>query len=626
MHLAIWNIRGFNKSSKHVTVKQFIHEYKLSLLALLETKVDEVKLQKIANKIVRNWKWTSNVGTTNNARIWILWDEDILSVQCIEKPEQYMTCDMKSKEGKLSCLVTIVYALNQMEGRKNLWEKLLIFKRRVNCPWLLLYIKTIGCYFSWCNKQEAYARVCSKIDKVLVNEDWIHQYTTSQVEFLMPLCSDHSPDLVTIGEDNFDGKKPFKFFSMWAKHPDYLQLAFMHISEQVSSAKSELLDVQMQLNSDLFNPALISKEKECVRKYTKLLECENSFYRQKFDISWGLHGDKWTQFFHSAMKTKRHQNIILSIYSKNDARITEMPQKISEFIGYYKKPLGIGKFTATPNPNMISNGPVLTSSQCSELSALVTREEIRLALFSMSDIRAPGPDGFNASFFKSTWDIIKEDLFLAVEEFFSSGELLGSLNSTSITLCAFIKGRFILSNFLLAHELIKSYGRKHISPRAMLNVDLRKVFDTISWNFLKDMLTGLGFPNIVICWIMESITSSKFSLSLNGSLHGYFHGARRLRQGDPLSPYLFVFGMEYLSRKLSSLQDDRNYKYHPKCFRLKITHLTFADDLLLFSKADMNSITRLYSCFQEFCQVSGLEANASKCSVYLSGIDESLKN
>ncbi|XP_020262633.1 uncharacterized protein LOC109838614 [Asparagus officinalis] len=83
--------------------------------------------------------------------------------------------------------------------------------------------------------------------------------------------------------------------------------------------------------------------------------------------------------------------------------------------------------------------------------------------------------------------------------------------------------------------------------------------------------------------------------------------------------------MEYLLRRLNILKNDKLFKYHPKCSKLNITHLFFADDLLLFGKADIYSVAKLYGCLQEFSQVFGLEVNPNKCSVYLSGIDENLK-
>ncbi|XP_020249274.1 uncharacterized protein LOC109826664 [Asparagus officinalis] len=314
-------------------VKQIAHEYKLSFIALLETKVASNKMQIIAKKMTRDWDWISNSQHTNRGRIWILWDGDVLSVQCISSSEQYMTCSVSSKDDKLSYIATIVYALNDQIGRKNLWHDLSVFKQNVNCPWIiggdfnaiicneeklggsqvpesetedfqkfielnqLHHLKATECFFTWCNKQDANSRIWSRLDRVLVNEEWILKYTPSQVDFLVPNFSDHSPALVIIHDDEIcEGKKPFKFFSMWIKHPDFYAKVksvweqnfrgyymyklvmklknlkpvlkelnkrhFMNISEQFIRAKGELTKIQQHLANDPFNSDLIIKEKK----------------------------------------------------------------------------------------------------------------------------------------------------------------------------------------------------------------------------------------------------------------------------------------------------------------------------------------------------------------------------
>ncbi|XP_022852082.1 uncharacterized protein LOC111373749 [Olea europaea var. sylvestris] len=89
---------------------------------------------------------------------------------------------------------------------------------------------------------------------------------------------------------------------------------------------------------------------------------------------------------------------------------------------------------------------------------------------------------------------------------------------------------------------------------------------------------------------MVCISTPSFSLAINGSIHGFFKGKRGLRQGDPLSPLLFVICLEYLSRALKVATNNLDFNYHPKCGPLKITHLAFADDLMLFARGDSTSI------------------------------------
>ena len=83
--------------------------------------------------------------------------------------------------------------------------------------------------------------------------------------------------------------------------------------------------------------------------------------------------------------------------------------------------------------------------------------------------------------------------------------------------------------------------------------------------------------------------------------------------------------MEYLSRLLKGLKEDKKFKYHPKCSKLDITHLCFADDLLLFARGDLESIKAVQRCFTEFSQASGLQANLSKSSIYCGGVQQEVK-
>ncbi|XP_020255402.1 uncharacterized protein LOC109832461 [Asparagus officinalis] len=432
-----------------------------------ETKVADEKMKIIATKIAKDWQWTSNVQhTANKARIWVLWDSNYISVQNINSSEQFISFKVESKDGKLACFFTVVYALNQMEGRRDLWQDLLAFKRTVSGPWLvggdfnailngeekmggaqvsdaeiedfqnfivsnhLKHIKSTGCFFTWSNKQDAHTRIWCRLDRMLVNEDWIFQYTSSQTEYLMPLCSDHSPGLITISDEQNEGKRPFKFFAMWAKHPDF--------SDEQNEGKRPFKFFAMWAKHPDFMSTVRAVWEQQVqgynmyRFYIKLKKLKlvlrdlnkrhfMNISEQKTNISWGLHGDKSTQHFHSVMKNKRHHNKVLSLISQNGTRISDQQSIISEFVEYYKNLLGSSGLTTAPNPEVIIQGPILSPIHRIELSKPVTRDEIRHAVLTMPDGKAPGPDGFSASFFKSAWNVIKEDLFMAIEEFFVSG-------------------------------------------------------------------------------------------------------------------------------------------------------------------------------------------------------------
>ncbi|XP_074297743.1 putative mitochondrial protein AtMg01250 [Silene latifolia] len=120
--------------------------------------------------------------------------------------------------------------------------------------------------------------------------------------------------------------------------------------------------------------------------------------------------------------------------------------------------------------------------------------------------------------------------------------------------------------------------------------------------------------------MMTCITSTSYSLNLNGASFGYFKGRRGLRQGDPISPLVFCICMEYLSRVLMYATDKWYFRYHPLCKGLKLTHLLFAEDLLMFCKGDTQSIMLLLRALATFSATSGLRVNDAKSEVVFNGV------
>ena len=319
----------------------------------------------------------------------------------------------------------------------------------------------------------------------------------------------------------------------------------------------------------------------------------------------------------------------------------------------------------------MKRGPTLTKQQRVQLCAAVTKQEIYDGLKSIGNDKAPGIDGYNAFFFKHTWQIIKRDIIEAVQSFFTTGKLYKAFNCTLVSLipkvqnpttvkeyrpiacctvvykiiskvltnrlhgiiksvicdsqAGFIPGRKIGDNIILAHELVKAYTRKNVSPRSMLKIYLQKAYDSVEWPFLEQVMEGLGFPDLFTQWVMKCVKTVNYTIVVNGQNTQRFDAAKGLRQGDPMSPFLFTLAMEYLSRLLKGLKEEKNFKYHPKCAKLDVTHLCFANDLLLFSRGDLNSIKELHKCFTEFSQASGLQANLNKSSIYCGGVQKEVR-
>ncbi|XP_056860006.1 uncharacterized protein LOC130494489 [Raphanus sativus] len=179
-----------------------------------------------------------------------------------------------------------------------------------------------------------------------------------------------------------------------------------------------------------------------------------------------------------------------------------------------------------------------------------------------------------------------------------------------------------MENVLLASELVKDYHKDSVSPRCAMKIDISKAFDSVQWSFLLNGLLAMGFPERFIHWIKLCITSPSFSVQVNGELAGYFQSARGLRQGCSLSPYLFVLCMNVLSLKIDKAMREKKFSPHPRCKSLDLTHLCFADDLIVFVEGSKESVEGALMVFNEFEVWSGLSISLEKSTIFMAGISE----
>ncbi|CAH9100586.1 unnamed protein product [Cuscuta epithymum] len=444
-------------------------------------------------------------------------------------------------------------------------------------------------------------------------------------------------------------------------------LEFGHISMKAKRAKDDFKRLNNLMIDSPDDTDLKEQVKMARKRATFLGEAECSFFQQRAKATHILQADKGTRYFHAIVNRNKARNTITSI-SLDDGSLTSSIDHVgNEFVKFFIDLFGTEMETFSFDHSVLGTGPLIEPSVHDSLLSPITNKEIKDALFDIGDNKAPGPDGYSSAFFKKNWNIVGGDVIRATREFFNSGKMLKQLNHTVIALIpktshspkvsdyrpisctnvlykiitkiiaariiptlpglinkaqgAFVDGRLMFDNIFLAQELVRGYNRKRISPRCMIKVDLRKAYDTISWDFLANVLRGLGYPGIFVRWIMECVTTASFSVSLNGSLYGFFKGKRGIRQGDPMSPLLFVLCLEYFSRLLAIKTKTPGFNYHPLCGSLGITHLAYADDLMLFSRGDKYSIGILVNTLKEFGDASGLRVNHNKSNVFIGGVN-----
>ncbi|GJR19030.1 putative reverse transcriptase domain, reverse transcriptase zinc-binding domain protein [Tanacetum coccineum] len=285
---------------------------------------------------------------------------------------------------------------------------------------------------------------------------------------------------------------------------------------------------------------------------------------------------------------------------------------------------------------------ILDNAMADDMIRNVSDNEIKEAMFSMGNDKSPGPDGYTVAFFKEDWDIVRNDVIKDVKEFFTNGKLLKELNHTIIALIpkvianrikgslkdlislnqsAFVPGRSISDNILLTQELMHNYHLDRGVPRCAFKVDFQKAYDTVDWGFLKEALRGFSFHERMILWIMKCVTTTSFSISINGSLHGHFKGIRGLRQGDPLSPYLFTIVMEVLTLMLKRrVREGDGFTFNRYYSKIEVINLCFADDLFLFAHGDVQSTKIIMESLDDFKLVSGLMPSLPKSTAYFCNV------
>ena len=172
---------------------------------------------------------------------------------------------------------------------------------------------------------------------------------------------------------------------------------------------------------------------------------------------------------------------------------------------------------------------------------------------------------------------------------------------------------------------MKNYHLDSGPPRCALKIDLMKAYDSIRWGCILDILYAMGTPPTLMRCIKACITTHMFSICANGELTGFFASKKGVRQGDPLSSFLFLIAMEAFSLSLSKAVLHPSFEFHPGCKQIKLSHLCFADDLFIFAKGNVDSVQITLDELTKFEAFSGMHVNKQKSAIFFAGIEDSVK-
>lgn len=309
----------------------------------------------------------------------------------------------------------------------------------------------------------------------------------------------------------------------------------------------------------------------------------------------------------------------------------------------------------------------ITNEQNVELLKPITPEEVKHAVFQMHPDKAPEPDGMTPAFFQKHWSIVGDDVVKMVSKFFQDGVIPGALNDTNIvlipkkknpvelgelrpiSLCnvlmkvvtkvlanrlkgmldvvvsdtqsAFIPGRLISDNIMVAYEVMHYLKRKKVGKDGYmaLKLDMSKAYDRMEWEFLKAILRKMGFSQWWVHLVLQCVSTVSYNIVHGEHNMGPINPSRGIRQGDPLSPYLFIICAEGLSSVIKEFESKKWIKGVSICRRAPvISHMLFADDSYLFCKADVGEAEKVLELLHLYEKASGQKVNMGKSSVFFS--------
>ncbi|XP_075099497.1 uncharacterized protein LOC142176265 [Nicotiana tabacum] len=452
-------------------------------------------------------------------------------------------------------------------------------------------------------------------------------------------------------------KKLKKALSLWSK------ATFGDIFQKIASMEEVVMVHEVEFEA---NPTGMNRERlqKVHAELIKSLALEEKYWQQKAGMTWFKEGDRNTKFFHAQVRGRRKRLQLNRIQNSGGTWIEEEQQIAEEAIKFYEE-----QFTeeATPSSfDIVEHVPnLINTEQNAELIKKPTKEEVKVAVLGLNGDSAGWPDGMSGKFYHSCWDLIGDDLYDMVRAFFNGHELPKCVTHTNLVLlpkkkevttfsnlrpislsnfsnkvisrvvherlvkflpsliskeqAGFFKGRNIVENILLTQEIVTDIRlRTKAGPNVILKLDMTKAYDRISWLFLTKVLRKMGFTERLIGIVFGLVSNNWYSILINGQAHGFFKSSRGIKQGDPVSPTLFILAAEALSRGLNALHTNLYFcgfgmpKWIPK-----INHLAYADDMIIFSSSDETSLMLIMQVLKAYENASGQLVNKTKSAVYL---------
>ncbi|XP_074289571.1 uncharacterized protein LOC141614725 [Silene latifolia] len=505
-----------------------------------------------------------------------------------------------------------------------------------------------GYEFTFDNGQAGMDNRQCRLDRAFSTEGWRDFYPYAKVINMTREWSDHSPVKVVLdGRERIDGPRMrnFRFEQIWVGE------------EGCEDA------IKKTWEEEDWN--VVDTIARCARELQKWKGQEEVFWRQRSRALWLKEGDRNTKYFHRKAGQRKKKNRIGRI-------IVEGERVVTGDVGIKGAAVDFFSSLFTSSRPGAFDGLLdgvrdrVTTEMNENLRVVYKSEEVFGALQQMNPLKAPGPDGMNALFYQTYWHIVGPSVTRLVLRILNGGESPVIINNTHIvlipkkkapdkftdyrpiSLCnvlyklvakvlanrlkqflgclvsenqsAFTPGRLISDNILVAFELFHYMknarsGGGHLA----LKLDMAKAYDRVEWVFLERVLLAMGFDGHWVGNVMRCVRTVSYEVLINGSPSAAFVPGRGLRQGDPLSPYLFILCAEVLSSMIRrKVEEGVLHGIRVAPLSPVVSHLFFADDSLIFVKASETQARVVMDLLGQYESASGQLVSKEKTTVSFS--------
>ena len=369
-------------------------------------------------------------------------------------------------------------------------------------------------------------------------------------------------------------------------------------------------------------------------------------------------GEKPTKYFCGLEQHNYISKTISKIEKEDGSLVTDQKEILKETESFYKclysKKNNESEYIELDSYIDSDAVTKLTNVESEKLEGLLSLAEISETLLKMKNDKSPGLSGFSAEFLKVFWKHLGQFVLRSINYGYAIGKLSESQRQGIITYIpkenkpkqflknwrpltlldtvykiasgtianrlkqvldniisrdqtGFLKGRFIGENTRLVYDMLQYTEQNNITGLLML-IDFEKAFDSLSWSFIHKALKFLNFGESVRRWVEVFYSDITSSVIQNGHLSSFFQIGRGCRQGDPLSPYIFIICAEFLANKIRLNKDIKGIKIGNSEHKIS----QYADDTSIFLDGSDNSLNELLKELDFFAAISGLKVNFDK--------------